>query len=71
MVNFARSLPLGHGQLSNCRKPYQRCSFYVVTTDGGASLRVKGGAHPITLQAEGDIHSHHTLSWLGQHARYW
>ncbi|MBJ5159990.1 epimerase, partial [Salmonella enterica subsp. enterica serovar Derby] len=31
-----------------------------------AQACVKAGAHCITLQAEGDIHLHHTLSWLGQ-----
>lgn len=31
-----------------------------------AQACVKAGAHCITLQAEGDIHLHHTLSWLGE-----
>lgn len=31
-----------------------------------AQACVKAGAHCITLQAEGDPHLHHTLSWLGQ-----
>lgn len=31
-----------------------------------AQACVKAGAHCLTLQVEGDIHLHHTLSWLGQ-----
>lgn len=31
-----------------------------------AQACVQAGAHCITLQAEGDIHLHHTLRWLGQ-----